>query len=148
MRWVWRSRNQCLTDPSGNPLPASEQTPRVGTHLLIYPVHIPPSFDGPKILPANSAFQVITTLDTDNYRCAWQDARFPRWLLSTERWQALVEVVEDGRKKTRYETTEVFSGLLAYVIQLFFGSGLRKGFTAMAEGLKKRAEELTHPRQS
>lgn len=94
------------------------------------------------MFPVSSAFEVITTLDTDNYRCAWVNAEFPSWLLAAERWQALVEVVEDGRKKTRYETIEVFSGFLAYLIRLFVGGGLRAGFTAMAEGLKKRSEEV------
>ncbi|KAH0834072.1 hypothetical protein J3R83DRAFT_11356 [Lanmaoa asiatica] len=135
-------RNQCLTDASKKPLPASQQTPRAGAHLLVHPVHIPPSFDPPRMFPASSAFALITVLDTDNYRCAWESIEFPSWLLTTVRWQALVEVVEDGRKKTRYETIEVFSGLLAYLIKLGFGSGLQQGFTAMAEGLKRRSEEL------
>ncbi|KAF9221722.1 hypothetical protein BS17DRAFT_784563 [Gyrodon lividus] len=134
-------RNQCLTDPSKNPLPASQQTPRAGAHLLIRPVHIPPSFDSPKIFPAGSAFEVITTFDLENYRCAWKNVEWPDWALDAERWQALVEVVEDGRKKTRYETIEVFNGLLAYPISYFVGSGLQAGFSAMAQGLKKRSEE-------
>lgn len=119
----------------------SQQTPRAGAHLLIYPVHIPPSFDPPKIFPASSAFQIITTVDQDNYRCAWEDVKFPAWLLTTQRWQGLVEVVENGRKKTRYETIEVFGGLLAYVMKMVVASGLQEGFIAMAEGLKKRSEE-------
>ncbi|KAG9310970.1 hypothetical protein JVU11DRAFT_8848 [Chiua virens] len=148
---VWRNlmdwgsyhecRNQRLTDASKVPLPVSEQTPRVGSHMLIHPVHIPPSLDPPKLLPASSAFVVITALDSDNYRCAWETVNFPTWLLHSVRWQALVEVLEDGRKKTRYETIEVFNGLLAYVIKLLVAGGLRKGFVAMAEGLKKRSEE-------
>lgn len=141
-----RSRNQCLTDASKKPLPAAQQTPRAGAHLLIHPVHIPPSFDPPKIFPASAAFEIITTVDPDNYRCAWQNVDYPSWLLAAERWQALVEVVEDGRKKTRYETIEVFSGPLAYAIKLFVGSGLQQGFTAMAEGLKERSEELQRGR--
>lgn len=149
MLCVWCSRNQYLTDPSKKPLPASQQTPRAGAHLHIYPVHIPPSFDPPSIFPAGSAFQIITIVDNDNYRCAWEDVQFPSWLLSTERWQALVEVVEDGRKKTRYETIEVFSGLMAHLVKMFVGNGLQMGFTAMAEGLKKRSEDmLINPRQS
>lgn len=105
-------------------------------------MHIPPSFDPPRIFPAGSAFLIITALDTDNYRCAWKNIDYPSWLLDTERWQALVEVVEDGRRKTRYETIEVFSGWLAYVVRLVVGSGLQKGFRAMAEGLKTRAEAI------
>jgi hypothetical protein len=42
---------------------------------------------------------------------------------------------------TKYESIEVFTGFAAYFLKLFMGSGLRKGFTAMGEGLKKRCEE-------
>ena len=145
---LWRSRNQCLTDPYKRPLPESEQTPRAGAHLLIYPVHIPPSIEPHRMIPAASTFQVITTFDADNYRCAWQGAEIPAWLLSNERWQALVEVVEDGRKKTRYETIEVFGGLLAYVLKFLLVGLLERGFIAMGEGLKRRSEEVTNPRQT
>ena len=62
----------------------------------------------------------------------------PRWLLNAERWQFLVEI--EG-EKTRYETVEVFGGVLAYLIRVFVGNGLKKGFIAMAEGLKRRAEQ-------
>ena len=62
---------------------------------------------------------------------------WPHWILNAERWQVLVEV-EAG--KTRYETIEVFGGLLAYLIRAFVGNGLKKSFIAMAEGLKSRAE--------
>ncbi|KAL4065530.1 hypothetical protein V8B97DRAFT_1984657, partial [Scleroderma yunnanense] len=134
-------RNQCLTDESKRPLPADQQTPRAGAHLLIHPVHIPPSFDPPKLLPASSIMAIITVMDSQNYRCAWVATGYPAWMLQTERWQALVEVEgEDGRKKTRYETKEVFSGVLAYGISVALAGGLQKGFDAMAEGLKQRSE--------
>ncbi|KAF9238674.1 hypothetical protein BU15DRAFT_47424 [Melanogaster broomeanus] len=139
-------RNQCLTDASRKPLPASLQTPRAGAHLLIQPVHLPPSFDPPKILPTGSAFEVITTMDPENFRCAWKNVEWPSWLLNAERWQALVEVVEDGKKKTRYETIEVFGGVLAYIISFLLGSRLQQGFTAMAQGLKKQSEEKNSQR--
>jgi hypothetical protein len=139
-------RGQCLTDALRNPLPPSQQTPRAGAHLLIYPVHIPPSFEPPKIFPASSAFEVITTLDPENFRCAWKNVERSSWILDAERWQALVEVVEDGRKKTRYDTIEVFGGLLAYPIRFFLGSGLQDAFTAMAQGLKTRSEEKNSQR--
>ncbi|KAI6037991.1 hypothetical protein EDC04DRAFT_2699185 [Pisolithus marmoratus] len=136
-------RNQCLTDASKRPLPEEQQRPRVGDYLYIYPVHIPPSFDSPRLLPASSASQVITVLDAENYRCSWVCNDYPKWMLRTERWQVLVEVDEgDGRKKTRYETKEVFNGPLAYVVSAILGDGIKKGFVAMAEGLKKRSEEV------
>jgi hypothetical protein len=99
-------------------------------------VNIPPSF-GDKWFPG-SAFERITALDHENYRTAWVNIEMPQWLLNAERWQVLV-AVEGG--KTRYETIEVFGGLLAYLIKIFVGSGLKKGFIAMAEGLKHRAEQ-------
>jgi hypothetical protein len=99
-------------------------------------VHIPPSFDN-KWLPSSS-FERITVLDHKNYRTAWGNIELPHWLLTAERWQALV-VVEGG--KTRYETIGVFGGLLAYLVRAFIGSGLKKGFVAMAETLKSRVEE-------
>ncbi|KIK29329.1 hypothetical protein PISMIDRAFT_672778 [Pisolithus microcarpus 441] len=134
-------RNQCITDASKRPL---QQRPRVGDYLYIYPVHIPPSFDSPKLLPASSTFQRITVLDTHDYRCSWVSAQYPTWMLRTERWQVLVEVDEgDGRKKTRYETKEVFNGPLAYVIGAIVGDGIKKGFVAMAEGLKRRSEGVS-----
>ncbi|KAG8215318.1 hypothetical protein J3R82DRAFT_8909 [Butyriboletus roseoflavus] len=144
-QWNPFVRNQCLVDATRKPLAASQQ-PRVGAHLLMRPVHIPPSFTPPKIFPAGSALEVITTFDTDNYRCAWKNVEFPSWLLDTERWQALVDVVEDGRKKTRYETVGVFNGWFAYVVKLVVGSGVQEGFRAMAEGLKIRSEELQRQR--
>ncbi|KAG1829309.1 hypothetical protein EV424DRAFT_1507553 [Suillus variegatus] len=127
-------RDQRITDARKNHLP--DETPREGCYLYIQPVHIPPSFDN-KWFPG-SAFERITALDHENYRTAWVNVEMPHWLLTAERWQALVEV-EGG--KTRYETIEVFGGLLAYLVRAFVGNGLKKGFIAMAEGLKSRAEE-------
>lgn len=129
-----KRRDQRVTDARKNPLP--DDTPREGSYLYIHPVHIPPSFDN-KWLPS-SAFERITVLDHENYRTAWVYVNTPHWLLNAERWQALV-VVEGG--KTRYETIEVFGGVLAYFIKAFVGNGLKKGFVAMAERLKSRAEE-------
>ncbi|KIJ18279.1 hypothetical protein PAXINDRAFT_167485, partial [Paxillus involutus ATCC 200175] len=60
--------------------------------------------------------EVITTLDPENYCCAWKNVDSSGWLLDVERWQALVEVVEDGRK-TRHDTVEVFHSLLAHPIR-------------------------------
>lgn len=42
--------------------------------------------------------------------------------------------------KTKYESIEVFSGLVAYLVRLFVGRNLNLGVQAMAEGLKAQAE--------
>ncbi|KAH7919555.1 hypothetical protein BV22DRAFT_1099260 [Leucogyrophana mollusca] len=130
-------RNQQITDAHKKPL--ADQTPHEGSHLYIHPVNIPPAFTDDKWFPG-SAFERISALDKSNYRVAWVNIEMPHWLLNAERWQALVEI-EGG--KTRYETIEVFGGVVAYIVRTFFGKGLNEGFRAMAEGLKKRAEEQT-----
>jgi hypothetical protein len=46
----------------------------------------------------------------------------------------------DGDGKTKYETIEVFGGILAYIINFFMRDKLVLGFNAQAEGLKQHAE--------
>lgn len=87
---------------------------------------------------AQSAFETITTVDHENYRAAWVNVALPSFLLNAERWQSL-SVNEDGT--TKYETTEVFSGILAYIIKFLLREKLLMGFNAQAEGLKQRAEQ-------
>jgi hypothetical protein len=80
-----------------------------------------------------SAVVRITALDAEHYRVAWCTVGYPKFILDTERWQALSEV-EGG--KTKYETVEVFRGLLAYVVKFLLESSIRKGFHAIADSLK------------
>ncbi|KAH7908676.1 hypothetical protein BJ138DRAFT_1157103 [Hygrophoropsis aurantiaca] len=130
-------RNQQITSSKGTPL--DDQTPHVGSFLSLRPVHIPPTLNDARWFPPSSAaFLRITAFDTENCRAAWESVGMPGWVLSTERWQALVEI--DGGR-TRYETIEVFGGVAAYIIRVLLRGGLRAGFRAMAEGLKTRAEE-------
>ena len=56
----------------------------------------------------------ITALDAENYGVVWCTHGCPKFILSTESWQALSEV-EGG--KTKYEIIEVFRGPLAYVVK-------------------------------
>lgn len=52
----------------------------------------------------------------------------------------LTTVQVDGKNLTRYETILVFWGVLAYLVKILARSGLGKASDAMAEALKKRAE--------
>ena len=124
-------------DKNKNPLP--DQTPAEGQYLLIAPVHLPPTMGEPGWFQAQSAFERISAVDHEKYRVAWINIALPKFLMSAERWQA-VSVTEDG--KTKYETTEVFGGIFAYLVKFFMYEKLVHGFTAQGEGLKKRAEEL------
>ncbi|KAF8841860.1 hypothetical protein BDN67DRAFT_966572 [Paxillus ammoniavirescens] len=103
------------------------------------PHHSRPSFDHPKIFPVRPVFEVITTLDPENCRCVWKNVDRSCWLLDAKRWQVLVEVVEDGRKKTRLRHSIVCSRTpFASWSEI---NGLRDGFSAIAQGLKTRSEE-------
>lgn len=126
-----------LVSPSKTPL--ADQTPEVGKHIVMQ-VHMPPTMDEPiGMFGANSAFCVITNIDSENHRAAWKTTGVPYFLLYTERWQALS--VDEATGKTKYETIEVFGGVLAYVTSYFFGDKLRVSFQAFADTLKARAEQ-------
>ncbi|KAF8219088.1 hypothetical protein L208DRAFT_1418859 [Tricholoma matsutake] len=129
-------RGQTIVDKAGNAL--SDQTPAEGQYLLISPVHLPPTMGEPGWFQTQSTSTTISTLDQENYRVAWIGISFPRFLLNTERWQSL-SVDLDG--KTKYETIEVFSGILAYIVKFLMREKLVMGFNAQAEGLKQRAEQ-------
>jgi len=51
-----------------------------------------------------------------------------------------LSAVEGGG--TKYESIIVFTGLVAYILRIFMASGLKKGFVATGEALKKRCEEV------
>jgi len=125
------SRSQVVSDASGAPLP--EQTLRPGTYLSIR-THIPPSMEKTRF--PHSAWCLVTVVDHENYRAAWVYDAMPKWLLNSERWQTLTLV--DG--KTRYESREVFCGILAYFVMFFFQPKLKLAFDVMAQALKERAE--------
>lgn len=133
--WNAFVRGQRLISASGAAL--ADQTPKVGTKLLISPVHLPPTMGTPGFMQSHSVTVRVTTLDNENFRAAWVTANgLPAWVLHAERWQMLT--VEGGQ--TKYETVEVYRGVGAYVVKFFTGKYLVLGVRAMAEGLKKRAE--------
>lgn len=132
---ICSSRAQTITDKSGKPLP--DQTPAEGKYLLIDPVHLPPTMGEPSWFQKQSAWEIITTVDHENYRIAWANISLPSFLLRVERWQTLNVV--DGT--TKYETTQVFGGIVAYLVKFFMYEKLVLGFNAQAEGLKKQAEK-------
>lgn len=93
----------------------------------------------PGFFAKSSAFAKMTTIDHINHRAAWSFEGLWKFLLHTERWQALS--VDEATGKTKYETIEVFGGFLAYFIKFFVGKNLALGFQASADCLKKCAEE-------
>jgi hypothetical protein len=130
-------RGQTIVDERGTPL--AEQTPTEGSYASISPVHLPPTMGEPGVFGKSSAFVRITALDRENYRVAWSVASLPGFLLRSERWQVLSI---DPSGKTKYESKEVFGGVIAWLVYFFVYSNLVLGFNAQAEGLKNRAERL------
>ncbi|KAF8966894.1 hypothetical protein BDZ97DRAFT_1657011 [Flammula alnicola] len=134
--WNAFVRSMTLTTPSKEPLP--DQTPAEGKHLYMK-VNMPPTMEEPGWFGANSAFTIISAMDPENYRVAWKFAGLPSFLLHTERWQALS--VDEATGKTKYETIEVFGGIMAYIVKFFSREKLVAGFQAVADALKSRAEQ-------
>lgn len=107
-------------------------------------VNLPPTLDDSSVgmFNKNTAFCIVSALDHEDFRVAWETHWLPSWLLWTQRWQWLTEVeadLNDGkgkRKLTKYETIEAFGGLAGYFVKWFVGENLKLGFRAQAEGLK------------
>jgi hypothetical protein len=137
IRLLFTSRGQVIVDKAQNVLP--DQTLVEGRYLYIYPVHLPPTMGEPGWFQKSSALAQISTVDHENYRVAWLNNAFPHFLMHGERWQSL-SVDVDG--KTKYESTETFGGILAYIIKFFLQEKLVMGFKAQTEGLKRRAEQI------
>ena len=142
-----------LVSPTKSPLPS--QIPAVDKHLIIEsyipaleldpttskPIPPPKSTQLIPLKPSQrqTPLEIITHLDNESHRVAWRNIDFPSWLLRAERWQAL-SVTDSG--STRYETEEVFAGVLAYVLKATMGDALNRSFEAMADALKRRAETV------
>ncbi|KAJ7146090.1 hypothetical protein C8R44DRAFT_863899 [Mycena epipterygia] len=133
--WNAFVRGQTIVSENGTAL--ADQTPTTDRKLYISPVHLPPTMGTPGFMGSHSTTVEITTIDHENYRAAWITSNgLPSWGLQAERWQMLT--VEGG--KTKYESIEVFRGIIAYLVKFFTGKNLILGVRAMAEGLKSRAE--------
>lgn len=68
---------------------------------------------------------------------AWRTTMGARWLLQAVREQRL-EVLSD--ETCRYTTNDEFRGVLMPLVVLLSGGFVRRGFNAVALGLKRRAE--------
>ncbi|KAJ3511758.1 hypothetical protein NLJ89_g3914 [Agrocybe chaxingu] len=152
--------SQVVASADGKWAPLAEQTPKEGLGLVMR-VHIPPleeplgleggKRNGKKVAKHQMSYETITAVDEERWRVAWKQAFLPGWLLDAERWQVLSvlpasqEAGEGGQstyrgERTYYETREVFSGPLAYVVRVLYAKGLQAGFEAHARALKGLVE--------
>ncbi len=81
------------------------------------------------------SIETITAIEPQHL-LAWK-TRSPAWLLRGERFQVLT-AIDSG--KTQYWTREAFTGILAPLLQILLARDLQRGFDAIAQNLKARAE--------
>ena len=70
-------------------------------------------------------------------RICWTILSDQPWLIRGERCQT-VEPIEGG---SRYSNEEVVEGLVAPLVQLFYGSAIEAGLHALGQGLKAKVEQ-------
>ncbi|KAI0047390.1 hypothetical protein FA95DRAFT_1559110 [Auriscalpium vulgare] len=130
-QWNPYLRTQVVEDEDKRPLVTQRAETGRRLHLKM---NLPPTMDDSA--KHSEATEIITVVDSENFRFAWRFATPARWAIHAERWQTLRVV----NGKTTYETWEVFGGILAYLIWFFMKGKLQKAFDEMAQSLKSRAE--------
>ncbi|KIK65012.1 hypothetical protein GYMLUDRAFT_160386 [Collybiopsis luxurians FD-317 M1] len=138
-------RKQILIASPSSKIPLTDQTNlQPGQYMLMH-VHTPPKLADPHFLL--KPFQVSQTvvqlrvIDHEKHRLAWRTCGFPEWLLWCERWQMLSS---SGQDKCKYESFEVFGGVLAYVMWMIcFKVLLLKGVAEMAKALSVRCRTIS-----
>ncbi|EJD48532.1 hypothetical protein AURDEDRAFT_112963 [Auricularia subglabra TFB-10046 SS5] len=129
-------RSMHLVDASGADVEPGT-LPAAG-HKLVLRTNLPPKLAGEGTRAVHCD---ISHFDHDSYRARWENREYPSWFLRTDRWSVLTEEeLEDGSKRTVYESQETFHGLGAYLVKWFAGADVQRGFDAMAQSLKTRLE--------
>ena len=81
----------------------------------------------------------VVDYEPSEYRLVWRLVGYPSWILFCERTQVL-KAVEGDPTKTIYENSEVFTGVLAYVVDWWMGRVMLETFTQVGGWLKDRVE--------
>ncbi|EMD65551.1 hypothetical protein COCSADRAFT_306996 [Bipolaris sorokiniana ND90Pr] len=128
-------RYAVVTSPLNLTLP--EQRPVEGKNLYfrvqIPSLPLPVNKDTPdNPLHTQSSQELVTAVQRDLGRLAWSYWP-PSVLLSAERWQGITDY---GNGTVLYESREVFSGPLAYVVKTTMGEALQASFVGQGEGIK------------
>ncbi|KAH8834814.1 hypothetical protein DL96DRAFT_1571864 [Flagelloscypha sp. PMI_526] len=142
IEWNPFARRQIIVDSFSPRKVSVDQTPVAGKLLLMDPVHIPATMGEPNKLMQRQVTKERIIFAQD-YQLAWEYIGFPKLLLHAERWQTLKVGELDGKPCTKYETIEVFRGVLAYVVRFLFLKDLDDSFQMQGDALKKRAEAET-----
>lgn len=81
--------------------------------------------------------ETITAIE-HQHLLAWK-TRSPEWFHQGERFQVITAL---DAHTTQYWTREAFTGIFAPIVNLLFGKDLQRGFDAVAQNLKMRAESI------
>lgn len=81
--------------------------------------------------------QEIVTAVEPNKKLSWGLTMGAKFILFTDRYQVLEPL---GPNRTRYFTSDDFSGLLTPIVMMLYRSHIKAGFDGIARALKARAE--------
>ncbi len=84
--------------------------------------------------------EYITSFHPDRYRVSWGVDVGPGWFIKADRWQQLTDL---GNGRTRYETSDEFTGVGVPMMLAIMESKVSRGFNDIAQALKARAESQT-----
>jgi len=79
----------------------------------------------------------ITGFWPDRHRFSWGTDVGPGWFIKADRWQQLTDL---GGGRTRYETSDEFTGVGVPLMLALMESKVSRGFHDIAKALKARAE--------
>lgn len=130
---VWSVLVDVARYPEWNPFTVSVRT----DFALGSPVDMQVALRGPGRRTRHQV-ERITSFDPSSYRLSWGVEVGPGWFITADRWQQLTVV--DGR--TRYETSDEFTGVGVGLMLALMGSKVQRGFDGVARALKTRCESL------
>lgn len=131
---VWSVLVDVAAYPEWNPFTQSVRT----TFELGTPVDMQVALNGPG-KRCRHQVEFITSFDRAARRLSWGTNVGPGWFITADRWQQLTDL---GNGRTRYETSDEFTGAGVGFMLMLMESKVRRGFEGVARGLKERAESL------
>jgi len=133
---VWDVLTDVARYPEWNPFTVSVRTTfELGSPVDMRVALRPP---GKNQRPARTRHQVeYVTGYAEGHRVSWGVAVGPSWFLSADRVQELTDLGDD---RTRYFTSDVFTGVGVPLMRALTGRYVQRGFADVARALKARCE--------
>lgn len=126
---VWATLKDVERYPEWNPFTVVVKT----TFELGSPVDMMVALRPPRQM--NQVEYVTSYLEGS--RVSWGVAVGPKWFIDADRVQELTDL---GNGRTRYFTSDSFTGVGVGIMRLLVGKDIQRGFDGVAQGLKQRCE--------